>query len=157
MTEFWYCIMSGGDGSVYLDFYEDEMLAWWAYENDSEPFAEGAVDCVSVTSDSPVNLLNTITTRIGYFLGLYDDDCMDKNRREETKRFLKEFFPGGLPTFIVKTVDDPIYYHVYIENDDRLHRKSFSYEYGRWVPTTEEGRQRLEDRLNSLYREIMDE
>lgn len=94
-----YSVRNGGDGSAYPRFMESEELAEFDQENMTEGWGESCTGSINLESDSPIIIKDEITTKESYLIDMlgYDDFG------NKAAKFVKEFFPNGLPNFVVTT------------------------------------------------------
>lgn len=116
----YYSVQNGGDGSAYPNLMESAELCEWDQRNMDEGWGESCTGRFEVESDSPITILSTVTTKVGYLVDRYLEDGEITG---EGGRFIEKFFPDGLPTFRIKPrvlewSDDYMDNLIYV--DDRL-------------------------------------
>ncbi len=115
----YYSVNNGGDGSAYPVLFDTEKLAEWDQEHLQEGWGESCTGTIVVEGE---NLsCSDLTTKEGYYLELLLEGYENSDEVEE---FKSEFFPNGLPEFIVKIIE-PRHYGVFVE--DRLVYRKFAY------------------------------
>jgi hypothetical protein len=61
-TKLWYNIQNGGDGSVFLRWFESKELSEIDEEFMDEGWGECSVDCIVIESDSPIRIARSFGT-----------------------------------------------------------------------------------------------
>lgn len=92
-----YSVVSGGDGSAYPHFMSSMELAEWDQEHLSEGWGESCTGSITVESDSPITIRESIQTPESFLIDLIDGD------NDDLEEFLEKFFPNGKPEFRVET------------------------------------------------------
>ena len=141
----YYSIHNAGDGSAYPIFLESRELANWDTNHLDEGWGEDCDGWIIVESETPM-VCGEVVTAIGYYLDKCEDGCWYTDTDQSD--FEECFFPMGLPTFEVRIqATDSRKYYVFVEGV--LHYKASA-----WVralgksQTSEQGRLKLETRLN---------
>lgn len=98
-----YSVRNGGDGSAYPTFMESGELADWDQDHMDEGWGEPCTGSFTVSSDSPITCVDKIVTKEQFFIERYAEEKLSKKREKEARKFIKEFFPNGLPKFTVTT------------------------------------------------------
>jgi len=125
---------NGGDGSAYPRFFDTEELAAWHQDHLYEGWGESCTGEVVVEGD---NLsCPELQTKEGHYLDMLLDD------EDEVDEFVAQFFPDGLPEFMVGIVDDR-YYGVFFNG--KLVHKHFAYPEKQ---TNQEGVARLTEKIS---------
>src|ERR1051326_1246973 len=101
-TKIYYSVQNMGDGSAYPEFMSSMKLAEYDQDNMDEGWGESCTGSLTIESDSPITVKEGITTPEGYLVNLIDVS-IDENDQEKVKKFIKTFFPKGLPEFKVRT------------------------------------------------------
>jgi len=133
----YYSVKDGGDGSAYPEFFDSDELADWHQEHLDEGWGEPCTGVLEVEGDNIT--CAEARCKEAYYLELLDD------RNDNIEEFKADFFPDGVPKFEVVLLENPKYYGVKIQGEDRIVFKKFSYPGN----TSEEGRIKLEKSLTS--------
>ncbi len=94
----YYSIQNGGDGSAYPEWFDSEKLARWDQDHMYEGWGESCDGWITLTSESPIFVKDTVYTPKTYLERLredYDDKYSDKDDLDNINKFVEEFFPNG--------------------------------------------------------------
>ena len=128
----YYSIENGGDGSAYPVWFDTEALASWHQEHMDEGWGEPCNDSISVESNGDM-FCDELQTAEKYYLELiseYYGDAIEED--SDIKSYVEEFFPDGIPFFIVSVLDDKKYEVI-------LNGKTIDTMYGHVGPMEERG------------------
>ncbi len=73
ITKIWYSVQNGGDGSAYPVWMESEALARWDQDNMDEGWGEDCSGWITVESDGPIKVKDTIETVAGMLAELEEE------------------------------------------------------------------------------------
>lgn len=136
----YYSVKNCGDGSAYPKFFQDEKVAEYHQEVwEEESWGEDCTGSLEIEGD---NIIVPEAISATEFL-IEATDYIDEYNIDKIKGFIATFFPEGLPTFTVATLDEH-YYGVYVDGD--LVGKRFQYPGN----TTELGRLQALVKIESL-------
>ena len=114
----YYSVINGGDGSVYPQFMESMELAEWDQTHMHEGWSESCTGLFTVYSDSEITWVTKVETAISYFLGRY---VFGYRLEKESKKFIEQFFPDGLPILQVDFKQLSSFNQVEFSTLDRKH------------------------------------
>ena len=66
ITEIWYSVENGGDGSAYPRFMESEALAELDQKHMTEGWGESCVGSIRIEPDGPIKILKDVKTAQQY-------------------------------------------------------------------------------------------
>ena len=106
----YYAILNGGDGSAFIKWFETEALANWCEEHEDEGWGELCADSISIESDSDM-VCNELISAEKFYLELIGDYYGDDDIQNDPniQAYVENFFPDGIPFFIVAVKDDKQY------------------------------------------------
>ncbi len=110
--ELFYSIQNCGDGSASAKFMSSKALAEYDHDNMDEGWGELCVGSITVQSESPITVEDKITTPEMYLVTLINNLSYPK-----VQKFVKEFFPDGVPEFTVVTRPSSSNNDKYLYND----------------------------------------
>ena len=113
ITTVFVCVTNSGDGSVYVQFYDNENVASFLENRESEGFAESSISALKIESDSPVKIPK-VQTASQVYLSLIDHD-----REQDADEFKKEF-GQSFPACSLRTRKEGNQYHhidVFVDNE----------------------------------------
>lgn len=106
----WYSVQNGGDGSAYPMFVDNEKLAEWDQDSLTDGWGEPCTGTLVITGDNIV--VEDVLTNESYLWKLIDDSYNIEDDKI-VKKFVKEFFPNGMPKFVAKMYKER-HYGIYI-------------------------------------------
>ena len=101
----YYSVQNGGDGSAYPKWFTTQELADWHQEHEDEGWGETCTGYITVESDSEM-VCDELISAEKFYLELISDYYGDGIENDsDIQAYVKEFFPDGIPFFIVAVKD----------------------------------------------------
>ena len=106
----YYSIGDGGDGSVFIDWFDSAKLADFREECDERGWGESCTGSIEIETDGTKIHFNNVVVdnKYSYFINKEEDEKNWKGHYEGRNAnhfflegFLNSFFPNGLPKFEV--------------------------------------------------------
>lgn len=115
----YYSVHNGGDGSAYPHLMESAELATWDQDSMPEGWGEDCSGSFTVESDSPIRIVDEVTTAISMLI-----DKLDDGGHDNIDEFVSKFFPNGVPKFTVVRDESSLdkgkyaYFNVFADGDN---------------------------------------